>query len=227
MPATVVEVELQSDEFALHHTLSRTEGIEFEIERVVAHEEDRVMPFVWVSGEEIDRDEFEAILTEDPSLDQLTLLADVDDEWLYRMEWISEIETLVQILVTEEATILAASGNQDSWNLRILFPDRDTLSRTYDYCHENGLTFEILNIYQLDEGRQGRYGITEEQQEALTRAYNAGYYSIPRKTMAEELADELGVSHQALSERLRRGHENLVKNALIIGRGADEWNNNK
>lgn len=79
-----------------------------------------------------------------------------------------------------------------------------------------------MNIYQLEEGRQGRYGITEEQQEALIRAYTAGYYTIPRKITAKELADELGVSHQALSERLRRGHENVVKNALIIGRGADE-----
>ncbi|WP_227379998.1 bacterio-opsin activator domain-containing protein [Haladaptatus halobius] len=226
MPATIVEVELSADEFALSHTLSSVEGVKFEIERVVAHEDDRVMPFVWVSGGDIDRDEFEAILTEDPSLDQLELLADVDDEWLYQMEWVSEIETLVQILVTEEATILAATGNQDSWNLRTLFPDRDALSRTHDYCQEKGLPFEILNIYQLDEGRQGRFGITEDQQEALTRAYDSGYYNIPRKATAEEIADELGVSHQALSERLRRGHGSLVKNALIIGRGADEREKN-
>ncbi|MFC6764653.1 bacterio-opsin activator domain-containing protein [Natrinema soli] len=221
MPGTVVEVELNADDFALHHTLSQTEGIEFEIERVAAHDEDRVMPFVWVSGGDIDRDEFEAVLTDDPSIDQRELLADVDDEWLYRMDWISEIETLVRILVTEEATILAATGNKNSWNLRTLFPDRDALSRTHDYCQENGITFNILTIYQLDEGRQGRYGLTEEQQEALTRAYDAGYYSIPREATADELADEFDISHQALSERLRRGHEDLVKNALIIGRGAD------
>ena len=30
---------------------------------------------------------------------------------------------------------------------------------------------------------------------------------------------ELGVSHQALSERLRRTHETLVKNTVILGRG--------
>ncbi|WP_227379726.1 helix-turn-helix domain-containing protein [Haladaptatus halobius] len=222
MPATVVEVELRADEFALYHTLSHTEGIEFEIERVAAHDQNHVMPFVWVSGGDIDHDEFEAILADDPSLDQLELLADVDGERLYQMEWVSEIETLVEILITEEATILAATGNKESWNLRTLFPDRDALSRTHDYCQDNGLSFDILTIYQLDEGRQGRFGITEDQQEALTRAYDSGYYNIPRKATAEEIADELGVSHQALSERLRRGHESLVKNALIIGRGADE-----
>jgi hypothetical protein len=30
------------------------------------------------------------------------------------MDWVSEIKSLVQILVTEEATILVATGNKDS-----------------------------------------------------------------------------------------------------------------
>jgi hypothetical protein len=80
MPDTVVEVELSTDDFALHHTLSHTEGIEFEIERGAVHDEDRVMPFVWVSRGDIDHDEFEAVLTADPRIDQFELLADVNDE---------------------------------------------------------------------------------------------------------------------------------------------------
>jgi hypothetical protein len=30
----------------------------------------------------------------------------------------------------------------------------------------------------------------------------------------EELADRLGISHQALSERLRRGHQGLISKTL-------------
>jgi predicted DNA binding protein len=37
-----------------------------------------------------------------------------------------------------------------------------------------------------------------------------------------EVAEELGISHQALSERLRRGHGRLVRNALVVGAASPE-----
>jgi predicted DNA binding protein len=221
MAGTVVEVNLPVSEFALRQTLSDVPHIEFEIERAVAHSSDRVMPFVWVSGSEIDRERFEGVICDDSSLDQYELVADLDDEWLYRMEWISDIETLVRILVEEEGTILAATGTNEGWDLRILFPDRNALSRTFDYCQDNELTLDVRNIYQLEEGREGRFGLTEEQQDTLTAAFEAGYFSIPREVNSKELAADLDISHQAVSERLRRGYCNLIQNALIIGDGVD------
>ncbi|MCO8244248.1 MULTISPECIES: bacterio-opsin activator domain-containing protein [unclassified Haladaptatus] len=219
MVGTVVEVEIPADEFALWETLMEHENIEFEIERVVAHESKRVMPFVWASGGEGD---MESILEEDTSVENLQLLADLDEEQLYQMEWTDRIQTLIHILVDEEATVLSASGNSNHWHLRILFPDRDALSDTYDYCRENDLTLDIRNIYELEQGRKGRFGLTDEQQDTLTLAFERGYYDIPREASAENLAGDLDVSHQAISERLRRGHRSLVKNTLIIGRNADE-----
>jgi predicted DNA binding protein len=221
MAATVAEVEIPATEFALHQSFSTLPDLACEIERVVAHDGDRLMPFVWVSSDENTRAEVERVLTEDPSVEAIELLANLEDEWLYQMEWIDQIEALVRIIVTEDGTILAAMGDGSNWNLRIIFSDRDGLSRTYKYCEENGLTLDILNIYQLDEGRQGRFGLTDSQQDTLTRASDTGYYDIPRDVTIEELADELGVSHQAVSERLRRGHGSLVKNALVLGQGAD------
>jgi predicted DNA binding protein len=219
MVGTVVEVEIPADEFALWETLTEHEKLEFEIERVVAHETDRVMPFVWASGGTADT---ESILKNDTSVENLQLLADLDDEQLYQMEWTDHIQTLVHILVDEEATVLSASGNSSHWHLRILFPNRDALSQTYEYCRENDLSLDIRNIYQLDQGRKGRFGLTDDQQDTLTLAFQEGYYDIPREASAENLAGELDVSHQAVSERLRRGHRSLVKNTLIIGRDTDE-----
>ncbi|MFH5797862.1 bacterio-opsin activator domain-containing protein [Haladaptatus sp. CMAA 1911] len=219
MAGTVVEVEIPADEFALWETLTEHENLEFEIERVVAHEDDRVMPFVWASGGTKDT---KTILESDSSVENLQLLADLEDEQLYQMEWTDHIQTLVHILVDEEATVLSASGNSSHWHLRILFPDRDALSQTYDYCRENDLSLDIRNIYQLDQGRKGRFGLTDDQQDTLTLAFQKGYYDIPREASAENLAGELDVSHQAVSERLRRGHRSLVKNTLIIGRETDE-----
>ncbi|WP_049972651.1 helix-turn-helix domain-containing protein [Haladaptatus cibarius] len=222
MVATVAEVEIPAVEFALSQSFSELGGLACEIERVVAHGDDRLMPFVWVRSDENTRNEVETILKEDPSVETIELLADVGDEWLYQMEWIDQIETLIQIIVREEGTVLAAMGDGREWHLRIIFSDQDGLSRTYDYCDKNGLTLDILNIYQLEESRQGRFGLTDEQQDTLTLAYEAGYYNVPRNATANDLADELGVSHQAVSERLRRGHGSLVENALILGQGAND-----
>ncbi|SIQ99481.1 hypothetical protein SAMN05421858_1063 [Haladaptatus litoreus] len=221
MTATVVEVEIPPDEFALHQSLAALENLNFEIERVVAHDEDQVMPFVWISSEKSSHEEIEAALEDDPTVEDIELLTDLDDEWLYRMGWVDQIDALIQILVKEDGTILAAMGNDDCWNLRIVFPERDSLSRTYDYCENHGLTLDVLNIYQLEEGRKGRFGLTEDQQDTLTLAYEHGYYQVPRKATADDLSEELGISHQAVSERLRRGHGSLVENALILGEGAD------
>lgn len=48
-------------------------------------------------------------------------------------------------------------------------------------------------------------------------AYEGGYYDVPRGATADELSTELGVSHQAVSKRLRRAHGPLIQTALELG----------
>ena len=79
----------------------------------------------------------------------------------------------------------------------------------------DGIDLAIEQISQLsDSFRQGQFGLTTSQYETIVEAYEGGYYSVPRGVNLEDLARRLGVSHQALSERLRRGHETLIENAL-------------
>jgi predicted DNA binding protein len=215
MSATIVEVELPTTEFALSGTLSELDNIEFEVERFVAQDADHVMPFVWVTGN--DRDRIKGAPERDASVENLELLSELDGEWLYRMDWIDQIQAVVQILVEEKGSILAAFGDESGWQLRVLFSDRDSLSRTYEYCREAGLTLDIRSIYELDDGREGRFGLTEEQQDTLEAAFKRGYFDVPRKITLTDLAGELGISHQALSERLRRGEKSVLKNTVIIG----------
>lgn len=215
MSATIVELELPTEEFALSRTLSELDAIECEVERFVAQDADHVMPFVWVTGNDGDR--ISDALERDESVENLELVSELDGEWLYRMEWIDHIETLVQILVEEQGSILAAFGDGSGWQLRVLFAERDALSRTYDYCQEAGLTMDIRSIYKLDDGREGRFGLTDEQQDTLEIAYQRGYFDVPREITLTDLAAEIGISHQALSERLRRGEKSVLENTVIIG----------
>lgn len=216
---TIAEISLSPDEFALRDTFGQLPDVQFEVARVVAHNADRAMPFIWVAGEALDEidDAFEA----DPSVENVTLVADLDGERLYQMDWVEQIEFIVHVLVEEDATVLSAQGSKRSWHLRVLFPDRDALSKTFDFSREHELSVEIEQIYELENAeRGGEYGLTEGQYETLVAAHDEGYYHIPRGATQEELAEVLGISRQALSERFRRGHGRLVENALIVGEDA-------
>ncbi len=59
------------------------------------------------------------------------------------------------------------------------------------------------------------YGVTQAQRETLMRAVQGGYYSIPRRMSTQDLADDLGISDQAVTERLRRAIVALTENTLI------------
>lgn len=215
--STIAELEVPAAEFALSSTFDAVPDAEFEVERVVAYDRDRLLPFVWVTAPESGHDTLDDALRADSSVDSIELLTDLGDEWLYRMDWIQAIEFVVHLLHEEHATVLTAFGEQDRWLLRILFPDRDALSRSYDFCDDADLSVEVTSIYELDDRRRGQFGLTADQLESLITASEEGYYEVPRGATLQEVAAELGISHQALSERLRRGHGRLVRNALVIG----------
>ena len=215
---TIAEFNIPADDFALGPTFQELPNLEVEIERLVAHDHDRVMPFAWVTAD--DSDDFDALddaLSADSTIDSYELISKIDGDRLYRMEWVDETEMIVHILLEEEGTVLHAMGQSDSWHVRVLFPDRDSLSRTYDFADEHGLRFDVVRIYELDDERKGRFGLSDEQQETLAAATKLGYYDVPRGITQAELAEKLGVSHQALSERLRRAQKTLNENTVIIG----------
>ncbi|MFL9708975.1 helix-turn-helix domain-containing protein, partial [Aeromonas veronii] len=77
-------------------------------------------------------------------------------------------------------------------------------SEMYDFCEDNGLSLTVDAIYDLTSDDSTQYGLTDSQYTSLMRAREMGFYEVPRAISLSDLADELDVSHQALSERLRR-----------------------
>ncbi|EMA45449.1 helix-turn-helix domain-containing protein [Halococcus saccharolyticus] len=218
--STISELSIGASAFALGETLEAIPEATFDIERVVAHEAERVMPFVWATAP--DRDALEAAFADDSSVANVERLSDLDDEWLYRMEWVSQVQFVVHAITEEGATILNAQTETGRWQLRVLFPDRDALSRTYSFCEEHDLDIDIETIYEMDNERHGRFGLTDDQSATLTEAFEHGFYEVPRGISVADLADELDISHQALSERFRRAHGTLIENSLVIGRERDD-----
>ena len=218
--ATIVTGTVPSDELALHYTFERLPEMEVECERIVQSGEGSIMPLLWVRYD--DREELEATLEADPTVDSVELVSAFDGEFLYRMEWIDHVHLLVQMLTNSEATVLDAYGRNRGWHLRVLYPEREHFSRTHEFADEHGLTFEITTMREMEGEPAGRYGLTNSQYRVLELAARRGYYEIPRAVTLQELAAELGVSHQALSEQLRRGTGALVEDTVCIGSFPEE-----
>ncbi|GAA0250234.1 helix-turn-helix domain-containing protein [Haladaptatus pallidirubidus] len=82
------------------------------------------------------------------------------------------------------------------------------------YAKEHGFSLDVSRIYDADSAQRVQFDLTDDQQKALTLAVEHGYYDVPRVANQSELAEKLGVSHQALSERLRRGTKGILKEVL-------------
>ncbi|MEY7848175.1 helix-turn-helix domain-containing protein [Natrarchaeobius sp. A-rgal3] len=214
--STIAELTIPAEEFALRQTLEAVDELGIEIERVVAHDPDQVMPYVWFAAEETTLERIDGLLEDDSSVEGAELLTDLEDERLYRMSWVDDVVVIVHLLTVEQATVLDASVTDRQWRFRVLFPERESLSNTYEFASDEGVTIDVRKIHQLEDGRHGRYGLTDAQYETLVEALDRGYYSIPREMDMEGLSDVLGVSHQALSERLRRAHRSLVDEVVEL-----------
>jgi predicted DNA binding protein len=132
------------------------------------------------------------------------------------MVWTDRAQVIGYMIHGQGATLQEATANDSEWHLRVFFPERSGLSATNDYAQESGFSLDVTRIYGLEDLEAIKYDLTDPQYETLTTGVEQGYFDIPRETTAEELADELGISHQALSERFRRATRSLVESTLLV-----------
>jgi predicted DNA binding protein len=206
---TVVDVSVQTDEFVLQETLAGVSNAEFEAVRFAVSRPNCTMPFLWGSADRMDR--LDTALRNDPTVADATRLSSEDGRGLYAIDWALGWETVIEDFVEGDGTVLEVHGTAHEWNLRVLFRDRATASETYQaWCHD-GTGPSLCRINGLTGEEYGERGLSSTQHRAIAKAFEAGYYEVPRRTTLEELAADFEVSHQALSECLRRGHRNLVE----------------
>jgi predicted DNA binding protein len=218
--ASIAEFTLPAEEFALWETLECRPDLVCEVERVVAHDTTHIIPFIWVSGGELDG--LTQVLDEDPSVNAIELLSETDDERLYRLSWADEARVIGHMVSECNATVHQAIAADGQWTLRVLFPDRSSVSDVDEFASEYGLSLDLRQLYEVDSAERVRFGLTDGQQEALVQSYEQGYYEIPRDTDTNALAETFDISHQALSERLRRATGNLIENTLLVDETDDE-----
>lgn len=211
----IAELTISPEEFVLAHALTRFPDATVEIERVAATEEERVTPYFWVACDDLDA--FDEALEEDDTASDVRVLESSERERLYRVDWHAPEDGVLYALRGSLATVLNAEAN-GGWHVRLLFPDEDSLSTFNEHCEESRLTFAVDRLFYPDDPTEYEEDpLTADQREALVAAFDAGYFDVPQETTLAEVADELGISSNALSSRLRRGHANLVRHSLVDG----------
>ena len=215
--SVILEFTVDSREFHLGNALAGPPEMHLELERVVPTGS-MVMPFVWATGD--DQGGFETKVRDHPAVRELLVLDTIGKSALYRIEWEGSPADLIQGIVEADAVVLEAQGN-GSWVYRLRFSDHDKLTRFHNYVLDHGLDIHIDRTYTLTEDTERGYqfGLSREQREALVLALKRGYFSTPSAVGLDELADELDITSQALSKRIRRGNEKILQKILRDSNG--------
>jgi predicted DNA binding protein len=208
----IVEFSLSSPRMNLHEATTTAPRVRLDVESVDVDNDGTVKTVAWAVGGDLDT--FDEAFRADPTTTDVTLLDDPPDRHLYSYRTADAAD--VQ-LYTEWLDLGAAQLNcecQDgTWYLRIRFPDREALTDFQGICEREDVDFELQSIYGESGGSEPE-PLTDAQTEALSVALEAGYLDVPRSAPLSAVADELGVSEQSASERLRRATKNLAVDAV-------------
>lgn len=150
-------------------------------------------------------------LSDEPSVREVVLVDELLDRLLVRVDWDGVESPLFLLSGDVDATVTAVRWTGDRWEVSLQFPDQVALATFHDRAGAVDTLLELQETHELEAVTDDTgYGLTDTQRETLDVAFEAGYFEVPRHVTLTELADRLGVSEQAVSERLRRGLSSLL-----------------
>jgi len=216
--SVIAHFGIPADQFPLGEVLAVDEDVRVRLETMIPTGAD-VAPFFWVPTEEAAA--VETVLRDSPSTDSVRALDRTDGETLFRVDWDTAVDGLVEALEGADAVVLEGEGRGDTWHFRVRFPAHDALSAFYGACLEEGVDVDLTEVNNPLGGESGAgFGLTGEQRETLRVALEAGYFDVPREATLLDLAERLEVSDSAVSQRIRRGLGTLLS-ATLAGTGPD------
>ena len=208
----IATFSLPHDAVALEQAFREVPELEVEAERIAAHSRAWVMPCLWTANAEFDA--VDEALAGDPTVDTIVDGYAFVDEKYYQLDWTEDVDERIDSYIDQRGSILDAEADADGWRIRIRFVDREQFDAFRNALDERGQSFELRDLTEPGAPRQTFGELTPDQRDAIVVARERGYFEVPRRTTVREIADELEVSHQAISERLRRGITNLVDATL-------------
>lgn len=208
----VARFSLPAEAFPFGEVTTVREGIRVRLDSLVPTG-DALFPYFWVPTDVVPV--VEQTLDEADSIKQIKTVDDTGDETLFRVEWVPDVNGVVEAISDVDGVLLEAWGVDDTWTLRVRFDDRKAVSAFYRACVAAGVTPTLDELHQRSTATGwSDLGLTDPQREALLAALDAGYYEVPREITLRELADRFDISDTALSQRLRRGLTTVLSATL-------------
>lgn len=199
----IAELRLSENTLVLLPSLQAATGIRLQREWAIHDRMSDPVVFVWAWGGAFEQ--FEAAIPDDPTVREFECVDTRTEKRLYRIVIDpSTVTNPAPIDRKTDASRISMTTSADGATLELRLADRDALRTYIDLLREEGFAVELLRAHPAGEGAEDT-GLSEKQAEALEEARAAGYFEVPRETDLETLADRLGVSEQAVSERIRRG----------------------
>lgn len=211
--SVIVEVRVGAMEFLLGEPLVRDSDLRVELDRVVPTGES-VVPYLWVVDGDLEV--VEAALDGSDVVETYELLDSVEGTTLVRVEWRPAAGDLLSVIVESDGQLIDGVGSDGVWDLEIRFDDQSDLAAFFETCSNQDIRLSFQRVHDPvpPEAVDVEFALTETQRETLLAAFETGYYDVPREINLVELAEILGVSDTAVSQRLRRGTGTLIRITL-------------
>lgn len=211
--SVIAGVSVPAEEFALGHLLEVRPGVQIRLESMVPTGE-TMIPYFWVESPDIDA--VEGALWESPMVQDVAIVDRVGNEALFRVAWEEDVDGLIEGIREADSVILGGNGHGDHWTFQLRFPEYDDLSSFYRAVVEKGISMDLESVHDpIDRADTPGMTLTDEQREALVVALDEGYFSVPRGITLVELAEKLGISDSAVSQRIRRGLTKVLETGLF------------
>ncbi len=210
--ATVMEFTSPAAEFPLGTVFENLPDVSVELERLIPHDT-LIIPYFWVRGAEAA--DIEASFEAHEGVTDIELIDSVEHEYLMRVEWEREYVGVLNALAETNLVVLSGIGTATGWDFEVRGESQDEVSEFRSYCQEHDIPIDITAVHSLLPIQGEGYELTDTQREALMLAFERGYFDSPRTATLQEIAEELGITQQSLSSRLRRGHRRLIAATLV------------
>jgi predicted DNA binding protein len=173
-----------------------------------------VIPYFWISAD--DTTKLKTGLSADLGIEQVKVIDQLEKQMFVRIDWDLTHESILTAIVNTDITLLSGIGKEKQWTFEVRASEQQDLSDFQTYCQDHDIPIELTELHAISSLRSDReYDLTDGQRDALVMAYSNGYFDSPRDATQDDLADELGITRQAVSSRLQRGMRRLVASTLI------------
>jgi predicted DNA binding protein len=138
-----------------------------------------------------------------------------------RLEVVLSSSPLLDVLTTTGASLQEATVSPDESRFVVTAPTTADISHIVDCVIEECPEVDLMATRERapDQATNTQPGgildeLTPRQREVLEAAYRAGYFSWPRESTAEEVAEALGIARSTVHAHLRKSNRNILTELL-------------